>query len=129
MITAQEIRIGNYFNCYGMRVQVAAIDMEYVEHITDEGRFKIADLEPIPITKYLLKNLGLQRAEEKDNLYYKDNFAIVFGIGACSVGRRQLTKTKEGPAMVFEHLVSMIYIHHIQNLASSLCSEELMITK
>lgn len=136
MITAQEIRIGNYFISGGGGYCNTG-DIQTVNNIDKIGVNKWNDMSasghdtplPISITKEWLEDLGLKRAEERENLYYIGEFAVEFSIGACSVGRRQLTRTDNGPTMIFEHLVSMTYIHHIQNLASSLCGEELTITK
>ena len=114
MITAPQIRIGNYFNCNDMRVQVAAIGKEYVEHVTDEGRFKITDLEPIGINRSWFKS------------FYYDH------------GVFRLSETPQGVwivEMAFYNPISeedewriiqiVNYIHEWQNLYFALTGKEL----
>jgi len=139
----EELKVGNYIEWSGQVKRISSTwshdSVHYPEAFSGiaitpikgdcDKVIKSEELNPIQASEDWLKNLGLKPAEEKENLYYKGEFAVeVFG-EIFLVGRRCLTKTKEGNVMVFENLVTMIYIHHIQNLASALCGEELTITK
>lgn len=56
---ANELRIGNIFDCYAVRITASAIDMEYVSDQKECGMFYIKDIKPIPLTERWVNNVKI----------------------------------------------------------------------
>ncbi len=116
---ATDLRIGNYVNYLGEVQEVTGIDSEYVYLDTITFDYVEHDeIEPIPITEEWLLKLGFEPEEEDSAYYFSEECEYL-----------QVVNYVDG--FVFEkentELVSLNYIHELQNLYHAITGNELEI--
>jgi len=113
---ATELRIGNWVNCYAVRIEISAIAEEYVYDKTESGWFRINDLNPIPLTEQWLKDFGFVYSETKK-----------VWMGSKSGWFWLAEKDGYYKLWYYNSLIGrpFKYVHQLQNLYFALTGEEL----
>ena len=57
---ANELRLGNWIDCYKVRFKITAINYTHVEGEGNEGEFSISDCEPILLNPEVLVKCGFE---------------------------------------------------------------------
>jgi len=80
MITAPQIRIGNYFNCHGMRIEVAAVHEDYVLDKIEDGEFEIPDLIPIELNESWMNGSFKFKLDDNTPRFYSKEYEDTNGV-------------------------------------------------
>lgn len=117
MITAQDIRIGNYIN-NGID-EVFQVNPQTIGN-WDIGNATLGGFSPISLTEEWLIKFGLtERRGARKGVYYKGEFEIDIHMMHIYFGyNRILNKTAEN-----------YYVHQLQNLYFALTDKELTLSK
>jgi hypothetical protein len=113
---SNELRIGNYVDCYKKRHNEKFIEVESIELYSinyDFCGYYVCDLIPIPITEDWLLKFGFEKDSDLVNSLCKSG--IWFNV-------------KNMEATYLSHKLRKInYVHELQNLYFALTGEELTI--
>lgn len=124
MIQPQELRKGNWVNCYNRTFKVVVIECLFVETIPrKQGVYTYHDLNAIQLTEPILLKSGFIE-NTRDGLSWLELPVEKFGLDIY-------TGDKNGFLEVVisfhdEELKRVQYLHHLQNLVLDLTDKELM---
>jgi hypothetical protein len=115
---ANELRIGNWYNEFGISKKATAGFIQKFAHIESINKTAI-DVSPIPLTPEILEKAGfvkgLSSAIHRRQDYQMERFGIIC---ICN---------SENQFFVNGRLVVLKYVHQLQNLYFALTGEELNI--
>ena len=115
-IDIRQLHIGSHIAINGERAKVISIDEHgLIGYRTpdDLGRVGASDVEPIPITPELLKELGFEFRDKGCWQYWsKSNF--------------YLAKRNESSYWMYEGEIGVQYLHELENLYSMIYDDKLI---
>lgn len=130
-----ELRLGNWGDCYGLIFQVKSIYEGYVQHKDrGDGQFAIESLKPISLTPEWLERFGFkkQRIGRSDWLYdclKKEGIEYPNSVGLWydTDGDLYYTASPPGEYAIESSQVQVRWVHQLQNLVYALTGEELTV--
>lgn len=121
-MTTQELRLGNYVLHNGNKCIITAIDYDEVQ-VDEQGiymRLPIEDIEPIPLTKKLMTQLGFEEDRIVGFVYSKDSLIHV----NLAKPDKSYKNIHSGWASV-TLFIHCKYLHELQNAFYAITGEEL----
>jgi len=117
-----ELRIGNFVNVNGWFSEIAKIGYNYVDISNGVDSHHIKELEPIPLTEQWLERLGFN--DDGFKQYEFTNWGIKVKKDSYAISDPNWF-VFHGFINQYSELVSLKYVHSLQNLYFCLTNEEL----
>lgn len=138
MISASELRIGNWVNChfqttnFNAKVEFISLSEKFKRlfiYVNDNGAtrgFSEDNVDPIPLTSDILIQCGFHKWGRDDipsTISFEKEMLHIAPYG--KIYGWKFVKTEENNPNSWKPKVEIQYVHHLQNLYHSLAGEEL----
>ena len=115
MITANELRIGNWIHEFNLPTQIDSRMLQKIESANERGKI-IIDLSPIPITQEVLERCGFKKVPNTNEYFNEGKYPITLYMSNNRVSTSFWIGNEKR------------YLHQLQNLYFALTGEELQYT-
>lgn len=120
---AKELRIGNWYNEFGIPKQVYPEFIRQLSDIQSRGNIAI-DVTAIPLTEEWLHKLGYVVNDDFGNWHFKD-YVIYTNVGAIAVKDGEFYWYFACEDDYYSWLKEISFVHELQNIAFAITGKEL----